>query len=78
MSVAKGSREVMMVGFGCEHRKKECSLTVAREKGSSGMQARRKSMFMVARECSLEVPRQQVVKIGFSNALRVPETQCAY
>lgn len=56
MSVAKGSPEVMMVGFRCGHRKKECSLTVVREKGSLGVRARRKSMFMVAHECSFEVP----------------------
>lgn len=78
MSVAKGSPEVMMVGFGCEHRNKECSLTTVREKGSLGVQARGKSMFMVACECSSEVTWQQVVRIGFSNALRVPETKCTY
>lgn len=78
MSVAKGSPEVMMVEFGCEHRKKECSLTVVREKGSLGVRARRKSMFMVARECSLEGPWQQVIRIAFSNTLRVPEAKCTY
>lgn len=34
MSVAKGTQEGVMVGFGCVHGKNECAFTVAREKGS--------------------------------------------